>query len=69
MALRAPDGRTICVDDTFGAHPGADIQQPSAGEWQVYVGTYAPRVTLPFELTVTTRNDVRPADSAPLATP
>ncbi len=61
MALRAPDGRVLCVDDTYGAHPGADLAQPVAGQWRVYVGTSVPRATLPFELTVSTRNDVIPA--------
>ncbi len=61
IAVRAPNGVLYCADDTFGVHPSVDVAQPVAGEWQVFVGTYAPRVTLPFELTVSTRADVQPA--------
>lgn len=62
MALRAPNGRVVCVDDTFGAHPSADVAQPIAGEWRVFVGSAVPGSTLPYELTVSTRSDARPAE-------
>ncbi|MBL8685695.1 MAG: hypothetical protein JNK05_41340 [Myxococcales bacterium] len=60
IAVRAPNGTVYCADDTFGAHPGVDVTDPPAGEWRVFVGTYAPRIRMPFELTVTTQRDARP---------
>lgn len=60
MAVRAPNGRVTCVDDTYGAHPGVDVDQPVAGQWRVFVGSSVPSSPLPYELTVTTRNDARP---------
>jgi hypothetical protein len=60
LAVRAPNGRVTCVDDTYGAHPGVDVEQPAAGQWRLFVGSSVPNVALPYELTVTTRNDARP---------
>jgi len=60
IAVRAPNNTVYCADDTFGVHPGVDVDAPAAGEWLVFVGTYAPRVRMPFELTVTTQRDARP---------
>ncbi|MFO0563758.1 MAG: hypothetical protein U0269_37385 [Polyangiales bacterium] len=60
LAVRAPNGRVTCVDDTYGAHPGVDLEQPAAGQWRVFVGSSVPNAALPYELTVTTRNDARP---------
>lgn len=60
VAVRAPNGAVFCADDTFGVHPGVDVEQPAAGRWQVFVGTYAPRVRMPYEWTVTTQRALRP---------
>jgi hypothetical protein len=60
LAVRAPNGRVTCVDDTYGAHPGVDVDQPAPGQWRVFVGSSVPNAALPYELTVTTRNDARP---------
>ncbi|MCC6735748.1 MAG: hypothetical protein IT534_06425 [Bauldia sp.] len=42
LVVRTPDGQFLCNDDTNGANPAVRIEQPTAGAYEIWVGTYAP---------------------------
>jgi hypothetical protein len=60
LLLRAPNGRVMCADDTYGVHPGIDLTTVAPGRWEVFVGTYAPNTTVRYELTVSTDRQFTP---------
>jgi len=45
IVVRTPDGEFLCNDDTNGANPAVRIEQPDAGAYEIWVGTYAPGPT------------------------
>jgi len=45
IVVRTPDGEFLCNDDTNGANPAVRIEQPAAGAYEIWVGTYAPGPT------------------------
>lgn len=40
LIVEQPNGSYICNDDSVGTDPAVDIQNPSAGNYAVWVGTY-----------------------------
>jgi hypothetical protein len=40
IAVRAPDGRWYCNDDTNGLDPAVHFPSPRAGRYQIWVGVY-----------------------------
>lgn len=45
IVVRTPAGAFLCNDDTNGPHPAVRIEQPAAGAYEIWVGTYAPGPT------------------------
>ncbi|MCW5717989.1 MAG: hypothetical protein KIS68_09200 [Bauldia sp.] len=45
IVVRTPDGEFVCNDDTNGANPAVRLEQPAAGAYEIWVGTYAPGPT------------------------
>ena len=45
LVINQPDGTWVCNDDTNGPHPAVRIEQPAAGAYEIWVGTYAPGPT------------------------
>ena len=42
MAVRAPDGRWTCNDDSFELNPGVSFEGAQAGDYLIFVGAYNP---------------------------
>ncbi len=46
MVINSPGGSYICVDDSFGTtNPTVDFNSPSAGRYDIWIGTYADSTT------------------------
>ena len=45
LVINGPNGNWFCNDDTNGANPAVRIEQPAAGAYEIWVGTYAPGPT------------------------
>jgi hypothetical protein len=41
LAIRAPDGRWYCDDDSIGLNPQVRFEDPRNGRYQIWVGTYS----------------------------
>ena len=53
LVVRAPNGQTYCADDTYGLNPGVDLTGAGPGNYQIFVGSYAPGTRTPYELAAT----------------
>jgi hypothetical protein len=53
ILLLGPDGRWRCNDDAFDRMPGVDILSPTAGRYDIWVGTYDGSRSKPGILVVT----------------
>ena len=51
LVIRRPDGTFLCDDDTNGTNPQIEINPWPAGEYRIWVGTYArSNQTRPYRL-------------------
>jgi hypothetical protein len=41
LVVSGPDGQTLCNDDGFGLDPLVEIQNPAAGDYNIWVGSYS----------------------------
>lgn len=50
IAVRGPDGRILCNDDSFGLNPAVTFAPAPAGDYHVFVGAYSQGGTAQFDL-------------------
>lgn len=50
LAVRLPNGRWVCDDDTWGLNPAVTLTSAEAGEYRILVGAYAPGTVSEFTL-------------------
>ncbi|MCC7209265.1 MAG: hypothetical protein IT323_18275, partial [Anaerolineae bacterium] len=57
LIINAPDGNWYCVDDRFAVNPAVDFQNPTSGQYDIWVGSYGGTQTA-ATLGITERIDV-----------
>lgn len=64
LVIQTPDGKFLCSDDANALllDPQIEISKPSAGKYNVWVGSAAAKQLLPTILVLTTRSDVNAAN-------
>lgn len=63
LVIRTPSGQFVCNDDaaTGGLNPMADITNPAAGQYLIWVGSFNPNETIQGTLVVTEIGSLNPS--------
>ncbi len=69
LIINDPNGRWHCNDDTYGQNPGIDINNPAAGQYDIWVGSYSAGQAHQAQLSVTELRHITPSGSAPVVQP
>lgn len=62
LLINDPQGNWYCNDDAVGRNPMIDFQRPQAGQYDIWVGSYAARQNLHANLVVTELRHVQPGN-------
>ncbi len=60
LIINLPDGSWMCADDSSGLNPLIDIVDPAEGQYDIWVGSFAPTENFPGYLAITESADVTP---------
>ncbi len=60
LVVRTPGGQYICNDDTVGLNPVVDLNNPAAGAYRVWVGSYEAGTNTPGKLLVSELRSTTP---------
>ncbi len=71
LVINDPNGRWICNDDGAGTglNPMIDIQNPAAGQYDIWIGSYDRSANHRATLSITELTSVRPAGAQPQPQP